>query len=50
MNRFEEQMKEIAENVTEQANDIFQNIKFADIIKGALILISIATRNDNGTE
>lgn len=47
---FEEQMKEITKNVTEQATDIFQNIKFADVIQGALILISIATRNNNGTE
>lgn len=47
---FEEQMEEIAKNGTNQATDIFQNIKLADIIKGALILISIATRNDNGTE
>ena len=47
---FEEQMEEIAKNVTKEATEIFQNIKFADIIKGALILISIATRNDNGTE
>ena len=47
---FEEQMEEIAKNITKEATDIFRSITPIDVIKGALFIISIATRNNNGTE
>lgn len=46
---FEEQMKQIAKNVTKQATDIIQNITPIDVIQGAYFIVSTVTGDNDET-
>lgn len=46
---FEEQMKQIAKNVTKQATDIIQNITSIDVIQGAYFIVSTVTGDNDET-